>query len=172
MRSRYLTAAMLICLAGCSGSSESNDSALPYNDVATGVRLARQNIFSERSHALRAVRMAECAGTLITVARATPPLHPPEYVMPVSERLFRLAVRLGRTAGRTEAEMTRIRDDTIAANRQLSQTQPRLYDRYLRQGFDGCYTGAIMTEAELIDGPFTFEASPVTLENGAAGNAL
>ncbi|HYI49385.1 MAG TPA: hypothetical protein VEX35_13065 [Allosphingosinicella sp.] len=145
---------------------------MPYNDVATGVRLARESVFSERSNAVRATRMAECAGTLISVAQANPPIHIPERVMEASSRLYSLAVRLGATTGRTAADMARIRDETVAANRQLSQTQPRLYSGYLQKGFDGCYTGAIMTDDELINGPITFDSSPATLENRIVENSL
>ena len=150
MKSINMTAAFVVGLAGCSGSSGSNDAALPYNDTATGVRLARERVFSVRDPAIRLARMAECAGTLISASQATPPLQPPEFLVEKADRLLRLAVQLGRTQGKTEADVTRIRDEAMAANRQLSQTQPDLYRRYLPRGLASCDHGTLMTEEEFL----------------------
>lgn len=148
MRYGLAAAALLVTLAGCSGSG--SPGAAEHNDTATGVRLMRERPLGNGSPAERVTRLAECAATLGAGADGPPPHERAASLRRTAEKLQGLAVQLGGRNGQTAADVARVRDQAAAAARQLAQSQPREYARLIGPAIDACEMGAIMTEQELI----------------------
>ena len=146
MRVRSAAAVWLLGLGACSGGEQADDGQ--FNDTATGVMLMREHPLS-RDPAQRVERLAQCSGILIKAASLTPPPPRAERMIEQSERMHRLAVQLGATTGRTEAEVTRIRDEAVAATRQLSENLPGEFPGLLERATNACGMGEIMTDQEL-----------------------
>ena len=127
------TSAAVFALGGCSGSEPKGGNQ--FNDVATAVTLARERpLQTATTPTLRVTRLAECAATLTALARTTPPHQRAARLLEAADRIVSLATRLAGTTGQTAADVTRIRDQTLAAYRQLEQNHPGLYAQSLRQG--------------------------------------
>ena len=139
-------------LAGCGAGGEAGDTP-EYNDVATGVRLQRERPLEGADAGERATRLAECAGTLTTHANQTPPPPRAERLRETGTRLHGLAVRLGAQAGRTEADLAKVRDDAIAANLHLQKRLPGEYPALIEEGSRRCSMAEILGDDELLNAP-------------------
>lgn len=153
MKSIFAIALILPALAGC-GGGDAGDSA-QYNDIATGVMLQRERPLQGADAGERATRLAECAGTLTAHAGQTPPPARADRLRETAARLHGLAVRLGAQAGRTEADITKVRDDAAAANLHLRQRLPDQYPALIEEGSRRCSIAEILTDAELLNAPGT-----------------
>lgn len=147
MRYGLATSAIFLTLAGCSGSGSTGDSQ--FNDVATGVTLSRERPLGNGTPAERVTRLAECSAALTTGANGPPPHERAPSLLRTAERLQGMAVQLAGRNGQTAADVTRIRDTAMAANRHLAESQPQEYARLMSRALDACELGAIMTDQEL-----------------------
>ena len=121
-----------------------------FNDIATGVLLMRESPLT-REPDQRVTRMAECAAVLTVAGAQTPPPPAPrgQRMLETAERLHRLAVQSAERNGRTAADVTRTRDQTVAAINQLAANQPAQFGSWLQQGVEGCGLAEVMTDQEL-----------------------
>jgi hypothetical protein len=153
MKAICAIALILPALAGC-GGADTGESA-QYNDIATGVMLQRERPLQGADAGERATRLAECAGTLTAHAGQTPPPPRADRLRETATRLHSLAVKLGGQAGRTEADITKLRDDTIAANLQLRQRLSAQYPALIEEGSRRCSMAEILRDEELLEAPAT-----------------
>ncbi len=147
MRSSVTTFSLMLILAGCSGSGGEADGQ--FDDIETGARLLRERPLAGADAAERATRLAECAGTLISAAAQTPPLPRSERMLDTATRLHGLAIQVGGTGGLAEADVTRIRDEAVAATNQFVRNSPATAAPALAQGADKCGMAEAMTDEEL-----------------------
>jgi hypothetical protein len=152
MKAICAIALILPALAGC--GAETGESA-QYNDVATGVMLQRQRPLEGADDRERSTRLAECAGTLAAHAGQTPPPPRAERLRETATRLHSLAVKLGGQAGRTEADITKVRDEAIAANVHLQKRLPDQYPALIAEGSRRCSIAEILRDEELLEAPAT-----------------
>jgi len=146
MKYGFAASAILLAVAGCSGSGSEGGAN---NDVATGTRLMRERPLGAGTPAERVTRMAECSATLRTAADGPPPHARADYMRRNADRLDTLATQLAGRNGQTAADVTRIRDEAAAANRQLAQSQPQEYARLIGPAGEACGLGEILTDQEL-----------------------
>lgn len=154
MKAICAIALILPVLAGCGGGGggEAGESA-EYNDIATGVMLQRERPLQGADDRERSTRLAECAGTLTAHAGQTPPPPRADRLRETATRLHSLAVKLGGQAGRAEAEITKVRDDSIAANQHLQKKLPAQYPALIEEGSRRCSMAEIMVDDELLKAP-------------------
>ena len=160
---KVICAIMLIlpALAGCGGGGDETGGTAEYNDIATGVMLQRERPLQGANDAERSARLAECAGTLTAHASQTPPPPRADRLREAATRLHTLAVRLGAQAGRTEADITKVRDDSIAANQHLQKRLPAQYPALIEEGSRRCSMAEIMRDKELLEAPTTPAYQPL-----------
>lgn len=140
----------LALTAGCSGSgSNSAGGGSTYNDVATGTRLMGADLIRPASPADRAVRLAECSAVLTSHVGQTPPPERADSLRQLADRLQRAAIALGEANGRTAADINRVRDEAIAAQRQLAANNASVYASSMAQAVDRCSLADVMTDDEL-----------------------
>ena len=154
MKAMIALALVLPALGGCGDGGETGGSP-EFNDVATAVRLQRQKPLEGADDGARAVRLAECAGTLTTHANQTPPPPRADRLRETATRLHSLAVKLGARAGRTEADIVKVRDDSIAANLHLQKRLPAQYTAMIEEGSRRCSVAEILRDEELLEAPST-----------------
>ena len=148
-------------LAACGGGGTGESAE--YNDIATGVMLQRQRPLEGADDGERSTRLAECAGTLAAHAGQTPPPPRADRLRETATRLHTLAVKLGGKAGRSEADITKVRDDTIAANLHLRQRLPDQYPALIEEGSRRCSMAEILRDEELLEASGTPAPKPFPL---------
>ena len=148
MRHGFALTTMIVALGACSGGSGGSGGGA-YNDTTTGARLMRERPLGNGTPAERVTRLAECSATLRAAADGPPPHARAEYMRRAAERYQTLATQLAGRSGQTAADVTRIRDETAAANRQLAQNEPQLYAQLIGPAVDACGIGEVMTDQEL-----------------------
>ena len=67
----------------------------------------------------------------------------------MAERLHRLSVQVAERTGRAAADVTRTRDEAVAALDQLAANQPDQFAAWLQQGAEACGMADVMTDEEL-----------------------
>jgi hypothetical protein len=140
----------LLLAAGCSGSGSNSASAgAAYNDVATGARLIGVNLSRGMNAPDRAARLAECSAVLTSHVSQVPPPERADRLRALADRLQQAAIALGGANGRTAADINHIRDEAIAAQRQLAANNAGVYASSMAQAVDHCGVAEIMTDDEL-----------------------
>jgi hypothetical protein len=152
MKATLILTMGLVVLAGCGGENAGSDSP-EFNDIATGVRLQRERPLEGADAAERATRLAECAGTLTTFSSQAPPPPRADRLAQLAGRLFNLSVQLGGTAGRSPDDLTRIRDQAIAAHDHLRARLPGQYQAMIAEGARRCGIAEILRDEELTGAP-------------------
>ena len=153
MKAMIAIALALPVLSGC-GSGDS-EGAPEYNDIATGVRLQRERPLEGANPGERATRLAECAGTLATHANQNPPPARADRLSETAARLFSLSVKLGAQAGRTEADLARVRDESADSNLHLQKRLPAEYPALIEEASRRCSMAEILRDEELLNAPAT-----------------
>lgn len=150
MRTTLAVALGALALTACSGSG-GNESEGTYNDVATGTRLLGADLApSEGANpAERATRLAECSAVLTSHVSQTPPPERADRLGALADRLLRAAIALGEANGRTAADMNRVRDEAVAAHRQMAANNAAVYNSAMAQAVDRCGLAEVMTDEEL-----------------------
>jgi len=151
MKIAPVLAAATFLLAAC-GQGDNGESASQFNDVATGASLMDERPLHGDNPAERATSLAECAATLTVHATQSPPPARAARLSEQAERLSGLALRVAQSAGSPPVDVSRVRDERIAAIRHLAQKLPDFPQR-LQQASDRCDLAEVMTDEELTQAP-------------------
>ena len=148
MRNIIAVALSAMVLASCSGGT-ANDSQAAHNDVATGTRLLDVDLNGEMSASDRAARLAECSAVLTSHVGRTPPPERATQLRALADRLQRAAIALGEANGKTAVEINRIRDEAVAAQRQMEAHNAAVYAEAMTNAVERCGLAEAMTDEEL-----------------------